>query len=309
MSNRADTEIHADALQAGALLRAARQQQGLHIAALATTLKVTPAKLEALESGRLHELPDATFARVLAKSVCRQLKIDAAPVLALLPGAAGGGLERVDGGLNTPFRERAGRSADPIDWMPWKRPALWAAAALLVAAAAFVLVPAEVGDLSLGTAEPPAPAASMPMAAASSAMELPGQSPAPAEPAASALGLAVPLPVGAASSPVAGVQPAPAVVAPSPAASTAPLQAAAPAPESASLVLKAVQDTWVQVTDAGGQVLMARTVPAGETVAMSPAPPIRLRIGNVRGTVLEYRGRAIDMAAANTGNVANITLP
>ena len=51
----------ADAAQAGALLRAARQQQGLHIAALAASIKVAPAKLEALEAGRVHALPDATF--------------------------------------------------------------------------------------------------------------------------------------------------------------------------------------------------------------------------------------------------------
>ena len=59
-----------DAVQAGALLRAARQQQGLHIAALAASIKVTPAKLEALESGRIQELPDATFTRALALTVC-----------------------------------------------------------------------------------------------------------------------------------------------------------------------------------------------------------------------------------------------
>ena len=45
------------------MLRAARQQQGLHIAALAAAIKVTPAKLEALEAGRIEALPDATFAR------------------------------------------------------------------------------------------------------------------------------------------------------------------------------------------------------------------------------------------------------
>ena len=52
---------------AGTLLRAAREKQGLHIAALAAAIKVSPRKLDALENDRWHELPDATFVRALAR--------------------------------------------------------------------------------------------------------------------------------------------------------------------------------------------------------------------------------------------------
>ena len=69
----------------GALLKNARQASGLHIAALAVTLKVPVKKLEALESDRLDLLADAVFVRALAASVCRTLKVDATPILALLP--------------------------------------------------------------------------------------------------------------------------------------------------------------------------------------------------------------------------------
>ena len=72
-------------LTAGALLRQARQAKGLHIAALAVSLKVPQRKLEALEADRYGELPDATFVRALAQTVCRALKVDRAPILALLP--------------------------------------------------------------------------------------------------------------------------------------------------------------------------------------------------------------------------------
>ncbi|HPH15047.1 MAG TPA: helix-turn-helix transcriptional regulator, partial [Burkholderiaceae bacterium] len=68
-------------VSAGALLRQAREAAGLHIAALAVSLKVPVKKLEALESDRLDLLPDAVFARALASSMCRALKIDAAPIL------------------------------------------------------------------------------------------------------------------------------------------------------------------------------------------------------------------------------------
>lgn len=71
---------------AGSLLRQAREAQGLKLDVLAQALRVAPAKLQALEADRLSELPDAMFARALTLAVCRHLKINAHPVLALLPG-------------------------------------------------------------------------------------------------------------------------------------------------------------------------------------------------------------------------------
>lgn len=291
-----------DAAAAGALLRAARQAQGLHIAALAASIKVSPAKLEALEAGRSHELPDHTFARALALAVCRVLKIDAAPVLALMPGAPatglGLGLGRVDGGLNTPFRDRPGR-LDSAGWVPWRHPVLWLVAGLLVAAAAFVLVPnvpvidrqAPVADSAAQPVMPPSGAAivlpgadsavMLPGGAASSVPALPAA--ATAEAAASSVAAVVAAPVGAAGS--------------------------APAANLDGLTLRTLEASWVQVVDGNGKTLLARLVPAGETVALTATPPLRLRIGNVRGTEISYRGQPVSLAATARDNIANITLP
>src|SRR5436305_3099484 len=96
---------------AGGMLREARLAQGMHIGALAATIKVTQRKLEALEADRLDELPDATFTRALAQTVCRALKIDPTAVLTLLPPPGGHRLEQVGEGLNAPFRERPGVGA------------------------------------------------------------------------------------------------------------------------------------------------------------------------------------------------------
>lgn len=291
----------ADAAQAGALLRAARQQQGLHIAALAASIKVTPSKLEALEAGRIQELPDATFTRALALTVCRVLKIDAAPVLALLPGAPPGSLERVDSGLNTPFRERSGRG-DPAAWLPWRHPVLWLAGLLLAAAAAFVLVPSQPGPAPV--AEPSA-APVMPPSGAGGPAPLGDLVSAPGMAASAGTGVFVtpaPLPDRAPSAPLAAAASA---------LASASL-AAAPASQAAAgatLLLRAVQATWVQAVDASGQTLMARVVPAGETVALTPALPVRLRIGNAQGTELQFRGQAVDLSAAARDNIATITLP
>ena len=95
------------------------------------------------------------------------------------------------------------------------------------------------------------------------------------------------------------------------AADAAAAQAAldAQAAADAALVLRAVQPTWVQAVDGSGQTLMARLVPAGETVALTPALPVRLRIGNAQGTELQFRGQPVDLSAAARDNIANITLP
>ena len=62
--------VHATA---GAMLKAAREKRGLHIAALAASIKVPQRKLEALESDRYEELLDLTFTRALAQTICRTL--------------------------------------------------------------------------------------------------------------------------------------------------------------------------------------------------------------------------------------------
>jgi len=270
---------------AGALLRAARERQGLHIAALAAAIKVPQRKLEALEADRLDELPDAAFARALAQAVCRALKTDAQPVLALLPAPGDGlGLERVARGINAPFVGRPGRDDyTPAAW--WTRPAVWLPALVLLAAAVVYLLPGERSELP-----EPDPVSVVPAVPdAAHALEEP---PTPGEGAEQ--------PVPGAVAPAAA--PAPAVVArPSP----------APAPEgvpAAALVLRASATSWVEVRDAGGQVLLSRTLQADESLTLDGRPPLRLTVGNAAATTVSFRGRAVDLRAVTRDNVARLNL-
>lgn len=276
---------------AGAWLRNARQQRGLHIAALAVMLKVPQAKLEALEADRFNELPDATFARALATAVCRALKVDPAPVLAMLPRTSE--LEfNVRPGLNQPFRERsAGGPVDSSALAMLKRPVVWGLALLLVAAAAIYWIPA--GWLPERDAAVPAfPPAASGVAAASAPVEF---VPAP---------VAVPEPV--ASAPRAASASAPVAVA------SAPLQvrevAPPPAAEGPVLRVTASAESWVEVADAKGQVVLSRVLREGEQQEFSGAAPYKVRIGNVRGTQVEWRGSAVDLAARGSNNVARLEL-
>ena len=70
---------------AGALLRAYREEAGLEQETLAAALKVSPQKLQALETDNYDALPAIYFARGLAANICRHLRRDAAPVLAKMP--------------------------------------------------------------------------------------------------------------------------------------------------------------------------------------------------------------------------------
>ena len=67
------------------LLQEARLAQGMDIEPLAAILKIPARKIEALEAGALSGVGDLTFSRALAGSICRQLRIDAKPILAAWP--------------------------------------------------------------------------------------------------------------------------------------------------------------------------------------------------------------------------------
>lgn len=277
------------AATAGALLRQARQAQGMHIAVLAAAIKVPQRKLESLEADRFDELPDATFTRALAQTVCRTLKIDPAPVLALLPRPAGLKLEHVAEGINAPFRERPGQD-EGSDWGISLSPAVWAPLLVLALAAAVYFLPP--GLLSLpgsgGTAS--APVARSP--AASAVAVLP-----PAVPASAA---AVPEP--AASTVVETVHSAP-----PPAANDAASAPATP-PVAGVLLLRASAESWVEVLDGRGQSLLSRVLTPGETVGLDGAMPMKLTIGNAGATDVSFRGRSVDLAPRTRDNVARLEL-
>ena len=137
------TDGHAGAepaISAGTILRQAREAAGLHIAALAVALKVPVKKIEALESDRFDQLPDSVFVRALAASVCRTLKLDAVPVLALLPRSGKSQLGQQRSSINTPFRSPSD-GAGPSLWGQISRPAVLAGL-LLLGALVLIFMPA-----------------------------------------------------------------------------------------------------------------------------------------------------------------------
>ncbi len=313
-------------LSAGALLRQAREAAGMHVAALAVALKVPVSKLEALESDRYDQLPDAVFVRALASSVCRTLRIDPAPVLERLPQTQAPRLNPDDAGINTPFRaqnERRNRLVSEHRFSPtllavpllclgalaiylWPRfsPSVPEPAAPLTSPGAVVQAapepepapPPVVAQASEGPAPPPA--------AATPAAPAPTPAPTPVAPAAAPASVPAPTP---APPPASASASAPAAVPaqPAPAASPAAAVAAPVAPSAASVLsFSASGSSWIKVTDANGQVTFQKTLSAGETASAGGVPPLTVVVGKVDATQVQVRGKAFDLQSVARDNVA-----
>lgn len=277
------------------LLRQSREAAGLHIAALAAALKVPVKKLEALEAGRYDELPDLTFARALASSACRQLKIDPAPVLEQIPVAHSPQLGDSPQAINAPFRHT--QDPAPLNPMGWlSRPAVLGAIALLLAALVLLFIPGIE----------PTPASDALMPPVGSGVETSTLSePVPAVPAATVQQAAP-----AADLPAAAVTaPALAAVAPQvtvPVAASATVAATATlAPASGSLLsIAATGDSWVEVVNGSGSVVMQRMLKTGDVIDFSTAPPYSVVLGRADAAQVTVRGKPFDVTPYARNSVA-----
>jgi cytoskeleton protein RodZ len=286
------------AVTAGGLLRQARQAKGLHIAALATSIKVAPRKLELLEGDRFDELPGATFTRALAQTVCRSLKIDSAPVLALLPQATDRGLEHLSLGLNAPFRDRPGRRV-PKDLQFLKSPFLLGVAVLLLATAAVYFLPAGWinENLSRTVSSPEAtPAAEATTPPPALVLVAPAE---PALPASAAADAAPP------AAPAASTSETSAALAP--ATPAAPAVPSADTPVAGVLQLRASAESWIEVIDGRGAALISRMLRPGETVGLDGTSPLRVKIGNATATTVTFKGKPVELGPTRD-NVAKLEL-
>jgi len=286
---------------AGELLKQAREAAGLHIAALAVLLKVPVKKLEALEADRMDLLPDAVFVRALASSVCRTLKIDASPVLARLPQTDAPKLIYQGTGINTPFRS-PGDGPGPSFWAQVSRPAVLAGLVLLLAALVLIFLPVIKTSLNEVTSQATDPRVTTPVTAGSTAekiapLSLPIAVPAPSMPPTASAEVATlaqtePGTTSSFKALTAGMASPTFVVTPKPPTDTD------------VIVFTAKGPSWVEVTDAKGQVVLRRELNAGQTTGTAGALPLKVVIGSVNETQVQIRGKAFDLNAVAKDNVA-----
>ena len=286
-------------VSAGAMIRNARVAAGLHIGALAVSLKIPVKKLEALEADRFDLLPDAVFIRALASSVCRALKIDPQPILTRLPQTAAPMLRADGSGINVPFR--------PADlttgWQFWRQlPKSFVAvvSALMLGVLVLVFFPFEdrgessnaVGfnggfwRSSRVSAEAPVTAE----AAATVAVPTSSQ-PVTPEPLRSSAVMSSTLEMSSAATPAAVV-------------STAQVTPNPSDPSAAVLLFRASGVSWVEVVDANRVVQLRRLLSDGEVVGASGALPLSVVIGRSNTTQVQVRGKPFDLASITRDNVA-----
>jgi cytoskeleton protein RodZ len=291
------------ATSAGRLLREAREARRMPIAALASAIKVAPRKLELLEADRFDQLVDPTFARALAQTVCRSLKIDAAPVLALLPRPTASRLGEAGRDLNAPFHEPAGPIGEG-DWSVFARPAIWGPLLLLVIAAGVYFMPHNwLGSSQLRrTSEPDTargPGNGTGPATVSS--ERPAAAQAPAATAEAAMSVAP-----AASAPEATAE-TPAPMTPLPNDDATPAVAGA-SPPAKLLQVHVTAQSWVEVIDVRGQSLLSRVIQPGENIELDGVAPLKIKIGNAAATEVVFRGQPLALAPYTRDNLARLEL-
>ncbi|RZL11179.1 MAG: helix-turn-helix domain-containing protein [Rubrivivax sp.] len=313
----------------GTPLKQARLAQGLTLEALAAMTKVAPAKLAALETGRYQDLPDAAFARALAMTVCRVLKIEAAPVLAGLPAAQPISLASKEDravpfdASRTKLRLNMDLSPSRVKWPALLSPQWLVPLAVLVAAAGVYLWPqnlqwpawwpsssqeaareASENDESLS----PEPAdTGLPEPAVAPGESASASEPLPAAETAPVSVVGVPALVASRvldGPPEAASAPAmPAAVLP---AGVRPASSAAAA--ATPLVMVVSDPSWIEVRDGGGKRLLSRHATPGETIALAGTPPYAVRIGNADGVHVTYLGHEVELAAFTRNNVAKLEL-
>ncbi|NJM43297.1 MAG: DUF4115 domain-containing protein [Brachymonas sp.] len=82
----------------------------------------------------------------------------------------------------------------------------------------------------------------------------------------------------------------------------APAPAAVPVPADALVVFTATGETWVEVKDSGGKILLQRTLQTGEKAGVSP--PVRgelaVIVGRAQSTQVTVRGKAFDLVPVSS---------
>lgn len=281
----------------GATLRAAREQAGLSVADIANRVKFAPKQVEALEANDFGHLPQATFLRGFVRSYARVLQLDEAMLIGSLP--------------EDPSKQEVARTkaAD----VPFPNPLalrrinmMWLAGAMGVALvlALFLLMP-EQGKVQV---EPVVEAVTLP-AAEVAASAVAASAVAATEQAAAPESKAEPAKV---VEKVKSQEPAKEAVAQKteaikrPAQAPLPQIAAASAPAAIPIEILRRRpmhfvftgDTWVEVIDVNGVILLSRTNPAGteKWIGGPNRAPYDMNITHPERVKLYYKGKEIDLS-------------
>jgi cytoskeleton protein RodZ len=269
-------------------LRAARERLGWSLAETSAYLRIRRPSLEALEAGRVAELPGQAYALGFIRSYAKALGLDAEEMVRRYNEEAGSALPQPELNFPAPLPQThvppgavvlLGCALVVVGYAGWYRVSANHAEGVKVQQ-----VPARLAPLALPVVPPPPPArvaSAAPTAPtqAVTAYHLPSVSPSAAEASAPPPGSLAP------------VQPAPSTT----------LADTTPAP--GQIILTATADAWVQVKDGQGHIVLSKVMHAGDRWAVPDQPagagPMVMTTGNAGGTQLSLGGRILPSLGAN----------
>ncbi|MBL8481705.1 MAG: helix-turn-helix domain-containing protein [Rhodocyclaceae bacterium] len=286
------SEFSAPAAGVGERLRAAREARGLGLDAVAAQLKLHLRQVEALECDAFEQLGGATYARGFLRNYARLLDLDADALVAeaSLGATAAPNLEvtcNADGAMPHAQARR-----------PWLLPALGLSIPLVVGLALAGYLDWFKRDAELVPKIQAGPVSADAIAPAQAAAR-----PAPDAPAAPVVARAAPAPesLPAASAPAGGA-------AATPQTAAAEAAKATPAAGEKRLEFEIGVDSWVEVKDADGRVLLSQVKPAGSSFSLNGKAPLALVVGHAGSVQLRVDGENFDLRPHTKVDVARFSV-
>jgi cytoskeleton protein RodZ len=274
----------------GEILARARAAQGLTLDDVAQQLKFGSRQIAALEQGHFESLPGSTFARGMVRSYARLLKLDAEALLG-----------QVEGKFEVPDADRlATRYREPVPFSDGSRRSNITYAVLSVA---ILLV---VAGVLYGWQQERSGGARLNFVSAARApLEAPRATPAnqPRTPAAQQAGAASASASASANANASAAGPTSAVES---ANATPPGPASAPGAGHIALSFDA--ESWVEIRDGTGKVLMSQLNSAGSEKVIRGSPPFSVVIGNAQHVRVSYDDEPFDLTPHIRVEVARFTL-
>lgn len=268
------------AARVGAELRAARNRLGWALPDVAATLRIRLPYLQAIEDGRVADLPGNTYAVGFLRTYASALGLDAAEAARRFRAEA----QEVNRKPELEFPAPVPQRGVPVGAV--------VLLGLLLTAGAYVAWYRMSGDTrTTAQVVPAVPDRLAPLADRAVPPSNPSPQVAsilPPQPAAT------PAPPARSASPAA-VAPAadPPTPPPAPAAATVPATAApAAVPDVPHLLIRAKSDAWVQVRERQGTVLLSRLMRGGESWPVPRGAKLLMTTGNAGGTELVVDGVA-----------------
>lgn len=260
----------------GHILRDAREAQGMTLEDAAARLRLMHRQIEAMESGDFQGLGQPVFARGFVRNYARLLGLAPEALLARMEGA--------------PAEVAAVSHAEP----PMPRSWLTSPWLLLLLLGLVVVVAAPVALYLWLNSEGEDDAGVRVQSAAKIQREP----------------VAVPPPVARLAEQVPAVQPPPVEASVPEVTGAVPEEAGAPATPVTNGVLHIEfgEESWVEIKDASGRMLVRQLNQPGSSIDVKGQPPFDVVIGNAAQARMTYNGRPIDLKPFIAVTVARFTL-